>query len=281
MKKQSFIKRSTAIRFSASLFMITIFSSLLLSFTVHKMADDFLKQLGIAKTDADKKITESILGGYLNAYGVKNIKNIATGNRAAIAKDLLAYTKKHVIGTAFIVAYNDLRNNNKPVMHTVTRPEENRKQTIAQNEKSVTGMEKLVKTATAQTKAPFEQALADARKRLKESKDPNNKQLAAYEKNYPELLKMYQNSYDNEIKEWEKKYPANQMQFVKKQLLQFMEETKDIDFTAALTEKSGKKIFVNPAYEKKSYRWKMVFRAGKDVVETSRAFVQNWINEIK
>jgi hypothetical protein len=281
MKKQSFIKRSTAIRFSAALFMITIFSSLLLSFTVNKMADDFLKQLGIAKNDADKKITESILGGYLNVYGMKNIKNIATGNRAAISRDVLAYTKTYTAGKAFITAYTDLRNNNKPVLHTVTTPEENRKQTIAQNEKSVADMEQLLKTATAQTKAPFEQALADAKKSLKEAKDPNNKQLAAYEKNYPALLKQFQDSHDNEIKEWEQKYPSNQMLYVKKQLLQFIEETKDIDFSAALADKNGKKIFVNPAYEKKSYRWKMAFRAGKDVVETSRAFVQTWIKEIK
>ncbi len=281
MKKQSFIKRSTVIRFSASLFVMAAFSFALLSFTANKMAEDFLKQLGITKTDADKKITENILGGFVNTYGVKNIKNIASGNRAGIAKDLLVYTKKYTAGPAFSAAYNNLRNNNKPVMHTVTTPEENRKQTITENEKAVAGMEKLVKTATAQTKAPFEQALADARKNLKEAQDPNNKQLAAYEKNYPALLKQFQDSYDNEIKEWEKKYPANQMLFVKKQLLLFMEETKDIDFSAVLTDKNGRKIFVHPAYEKKNYRWKMAYRAGKDVVETSRAFVQTWITEIK
>ncbi len=281
MKKQSFIKRSTALRFSASLFIMAVFSCALLSFTANKIADDFLKQLGITKTDADKKITENILGGFVNTYGLKNIKNIATGNRSGIAKDLLAYTKKHTASLAFSAAYNNLRNNNKPVMHKVTTPEENRKQTIAENEKAVASMEKLVKTATAQTKAPFEQALADARKNLKEAQDPNNKQLAAYEKNYPALQKQFQDSYDNEIKEWEKKYPANQMLFVKKQLLQFMEETKDIDFSAVLTDKNGKKIFINPLYERKSKNWKMAFRAGKDVVENSRAFVQTWINEIK
>ena len=102
MKKQSFVKRSIPFGVSASLFIVTIFSGLLLSFTANKKADDFLKQMGIAKTGADKKITESILGGYLNAYGVKNIKNIVTSNRTTIANDLLTYTKKHVAGSAFI-----------------------------------------------------------------------------------------------------------------------------------------------------------------------------------
>ncbi len=281
MKKQSLIKRSTALRFAASLFIMTVFSCALLSFTANKMADDFLKQLGITKTDADKKITENILRGYINTYGIKNLKNIAAGNRAGIAKDLLVYTKKYTASPAFSAAYNNLRNNNKPVMHTVTTPEENRKQTIAENEKAVASMEKLVKTATAQTKAPFEQALADARKGLKEAQDPNNKQLTAYEKNYPALQKQFQDSYENEIKEWGKKYPANQILFVKEQLLQFMEETREIDFAAALTDRNGKKVFVSPVYEKKSKNWKMAYRAGRNVVETSRAYVQTWINEIK
>ena len=38
------------------------------------MADDFLKQLGISKPGADEKITNSILDGSLDTYGVKNAK---------------------------------------------------------------------------------------------------------------------------------------------------------------------------------------------------------------
>ena len=74
------------------LFSFLVFSS----FTLNKLADDFLKQLGISKADADEKITQSILGGSLDAYGVKNFKNIALGSRKAVAMDLLTYTKKQV-----------------------------------------------------------------------------------------------------------------------------------------------------------------------------------------
>jgi len=62
---------------------------------------------------------------------------------------------------------------------------------------------------------------------------------------------------------------------------QFLDETDDIDFNAVLETKNGKKIFVNRAYESKGNRWKMGFRAGKEVVETARAFIQNWMTEIK
>jgi hypothetical protein len=45
--------------------------------------------------------------------------------------------------------------------------------------------------------------------------------------------------------------------------------------------KNGKKVFVNRAYESKNNRWKMAFRAGKEVVQPARAFVQQWLGEIK
>ena len=68
---------------------------------------------------------------------------------------------------------------------------------------------------------------------------------------------------------------------VTKGLLEFMEATKDIDFGAELKTVNGKKKFVNPEYERKDSRWKMAFRAGKEVVEPAREFVQKWIDEIK
>jgi hypothetical protein len=56
---------------------------------------------------------------------------------------------------------------------------------------------------------------------------------------------------------------------------------KDVDFAAELFERKGVKYFTNPVYERKSDRWKMVFRAGKEVVEVARAFVQQWMLELK
>lgn len=70
------------------------------------------------------------------------------------------------------------------------------------------------------------------------------------------------------------------MLFLKLRLEQFMKETKDIDFDAALQVKNGKKYFVNSEYERKSNYWKMAFRAGKDVVQTAREFVADWISSI-
>ena len=60
-----------------------------------------------------------------------------------------------------------------------------------------------------------------------------------------------------------------------------LDVTKDVDFNASLKEQYGKKKFVNPAYEAKRPEWKMAFRAGKEVTEMTRAFAQQWLNELK
>jgi hypothetical protein len=281
MKKNSLSSSGTLLRICSITFAVAILSLSIVSFTVNKLNADFLKELGISKTEADKKIAESMLGGYLNEYGLKNAKHIALGNRAVVAKDLLAYTKQHVSGVAFQKEYAALRETTKPKEQKVKTPEEMRKEEVGAARKGVVNAENLVKKADAATKPIFENVLVENKKQLKEAEDPNNKRIAAYTQNYPVLLKEFKQSYDRELKTWEVQYPVNVMSFIKKRLQQFLDETKDIDFSAALTTRNGKKIFVNPLYESKNKRWKMAFRAGKVVVEPAREFVTQWIAEIK
>ncbi|MBX3254699.1 MAG: hypothetical protein KF862_11210 [Chitinophagaceae bacterium] len=254
----------------------------LVSFTIHKkMADDFLKQLGISKVDADSKISRSLIEGYLDGYGVKNIKNIAVGNRTTITKNLLAYTKQYVGSTAFIKEYNTLREQKKPAMYVVKTPEEMQQEIIESARKSIADLEQKLKKADASTKAIFEKTLESVRQQLQQAEDPNNKSIAGYRKGYPVLIKNRDDTYAKEMAAWEAKYPAQQQQFIKQRLLQFMDETKDIDFGAELYEKKGIKYFTDKNHEGKSIYWKMAFRAGKEVAEPARAFVQEWIRSIQ
>ena len=282
MKHTSIPKK---IAFPAILYFTTVllvFVYLLLcSFTTNKFADEFLKQLGISKVNADDKITNSILGGSLDIYGVKNAKNIALGNRKAVALDLLAYTKKQLASPAFIKEYTEMKNRFKPQETIPQTPEEMKAENISRAKQSVAQMEETLRKADASMKPIFQKSVEDAKKYLKDAEDPANKQYVRYAKNYEGLVKDMQSNYAFQLAEWEKKYPSNHNLYIKMRLLEFMEVTKDIDFGAELTTKNGKKIFVNPAYERKDSRWKMAFRAGKEVVEPAREFVQKWIDEIK
>ncbi len=250
------------------------------SFRLASFNTELLTQLGMTKTSADQKITNSILWGSLDGYGVKNLKNLATGNKAAITKDLLEYTKKHVASQAFIKEYAKLKESNKPTVDPVQTPEDFEKQTLAQLKKSLTELENAVKTADKDLKPIFEASLKDVQKQYKEAQDPKNKQFVNYREAYPKSVEFTKQLLETRLADWEKKYPTNHLIFVKQRLKEFLNETKDIDFSAELVEKNGKKRFVNPTYERKGNRWKMGFRAGKEVVETSRAFVEKWIAEI-
>lgn len=260
---------------------LSVVAGALFSFTVYKkINEEFLKQLGISKQDANSKITNSILGGYLDEYGVRNAKNIALGNRTAVTKDLLAYTKQHVNTTAFSKEYNELRQHEKPKPNTVQTPEEMQQDMIAQTKKGIADLEVSYKKADPSMKKMFEDMLVNARKQLQEAENPNYKIYVNYRKNYPALVKNIEAGNQKIIADWEAKYPVDHLQFVKGRLLQFLDETKDIDYNAELVTKNGKKYFVNRAYESKGNRWKMAFRAGKEVVEPARIFVQQWLTEI-
>jgi len=278
MNQFSFTNRFRIATIMAALITASFF---LFSFTVNRFAEDFLQQLGITKVSANEKITNSILGGYLDQYGLQKAKNIALGNRGAVTKDLLAYTKQYVNSAAFQKEYNLLRENNKPAPNSIQSPEEMRTGMIEQYKKSVAETEANMKKSDSSMKKIFEPILVSLRQELKNAEDPNNKMLANYKKNYPEMIKSMEASNQQRLADWEAKYPADKLVFVKERLKQFMEETSNIDFSASLIEKNGKKYFTNPAYEHKGNRWKLAFRAGKEVVEPARAFVQGWIAEIK
>lgn len=261
--------------------LVALISISTISFTSIRLADDFLKQLGISKSEADKKIANSILGGYMNLYGVSTAKNIALGNRTAVTKELLAYTKKYIQSEAFKKEYLALKHQHQPEQQKIQTPEEMQADMIKQYKKSVADMENTVKQADATNKPIFEKVLADARKMLADAASPNNPMITNYRKNYPQALKSNEEAYAASLTRWEKEYPSNHLAFVQRRLEAFLDYTKDIDFSAALVTKNGKQVFANPAYEHQNNYWKMGFRAGREVVEPARAFAQQWLTEIK
>lgn len=282
MKQNSLQPLITRLRICTVAFILVIISLILFSFTVNRINDEFFKQLGISKTEGDKKITNSILGGYLDAYGLKNAKNIALGNRTAVAKDLLAYTRQYVSSPAFRNEYLTLKQSNKPVQpETPETPEQMRSSMIKLAKEGVEQSEASLKKADPQFKKIFEDAVTYAKKNLQQAEDPNNKFQLSYKKNYEQLLKTHQETIKFSLERWEKEYPQDHMVFVKQRLQQFLDETKGIEYSATTFSKNGKQYFTDPQYERKSNRWKMAYRAGKEVVEPAREFVQQWLETIR
>ena len=281
MKKTQFNQALLACKVLSIAFGITILFSSLVSFTIRSFGDDFLKQLGLSKPGAEEKIRHGFLSGSFDTYGIKNIKSIAAGSRVALANEILTYSKKYVSSPDFKKNYEEMRNYHKPAFNKIQTPAEMREESIASFRKGVADMEESYKKADASMKPLFEKMLASNKAELKKAEDPNNKSYLNYAKSYEAMVKSNQENYDQQIKAWEEKYPANHLLYVKKRLQEFLVETATIDFDAKLVTKGSKQYFENRAYESKGNRWKMAFRAGKEVVTAARTFAQQWMSEIK
>ncbi len=285
MKQFSLKQCVLIIRISTVALVLVILSLFLFSFSIErKMVDDVWRQLGMDKTAGITSIKESFYYNGLQYYGAKNFKKIATNNRQAVAKDLLSYTKQYINSAEFKKAYDNYRTESKPrepELKTPRTKEQVQKEEIARTEKMIKETEESIKKMPADMQKAMKPVLDQGQKQLKEYQNPNHKLWAIMTENDVRENERKTTQYKKDITRWEKEYPADSKEIVKLRLQKFLDLTADVDYNAELKEKYNKKVFVNPDYERKSQEWKMAFRSGKEVTETARPFVQQWMNELK
>lgn len=276
MKQTFFI--STAI-----LIALAIGCHTLTSYTSNKLAESFWKQLGLSEMDGKKDISESFKWGWLHWYEARNAKNIAVSNREAITKDLLTYTKQFVSSNAFQKEYTQFRNSSKPVEPEAAKTKEDvRKKFICDAEDAKKNLEKALTTATdASLKKVYAEQVDYWAKQIADYKNPDSKYINDAFTGEQTQYKWRYDEYQKSLKSWAGSYPETVSQLVKARLQNFLDVTKDVDYSAELKDKNGKKVFVNPKYEAKPNNWKMAFRAGKEVTETARVFAEQWLKELK
>ncbi|GAB3049601.1 hypothetical protein [Spirosoma pulveris] len=67
---------------------------------------------------------------------------------------------------------------------------------------------------------------------------------------------------------------------LRKQLRAFIALCDEVDFGAKLYASGSKQYFVNPAYERKTGPWKLLFRMGKTPTMAARQFAQEWLTAL-
>ena len=264
--------------------MLVSSSFLFSSYHAKKITDDIWKTLGISRQSGTEGIKNSFLNGYLSYYGVKNLKNIAISDRAALTKDMLDYTKEYISGAEFKKQYEELRKSAKP-QEPVSKPlrsiQEIQKDEIAKTEKGIKDTEKTLKEVNAQMAKGIQPLLDMLRKNLKDYQDPGHEYFSNIAMGEKYQQENDAKRYKEYLQKWETNFPENLNHFIADKLKKMLDYTKDIDYNAALVEKYGKKKFVNPAYESKRTEWKQGFRAGKEVTEQARTFAEKWLGELK
>jgi hypothetical protein len=283
MKKKSLTTNLAWLRICITTFLLAVISLFLFSFTVaERAAEDLWKQLGLTQVQGAEKIRSSFFNNYFESYGLKTVKNIATGNRGAVAKDLLAYVKQYVNSPAFKAAYEKERNYTKPnvpVPNSKTK-ESIRKDKIEEVQKLMKKTEEIITKSEGEMKKTMQDILVMHKKNLADYQSPNSQMINMLWDQELFTRESDKKHYEENLKRWELNYPADYKQLVKTRLQRYLELAATVDFSAELVEKYGKKKFVNQKYEGKNYEWKMIFRAGGDVYEIAKPFAEQWLKEL-
>jgi hypothetical protein len=248
----------------------------LLALMAFKVADDIITRLGMRQAEAKQYIFGNIVedfvyfpngengiaqhGDRFKIPTVKLLPEIVKGDKAGAAKELCAYVKMYCNSEDFMNDYNRLRKTFEPprdTMEEAARAKRNAtmlrsyKEQIPWQEKQLADAKKAKNTNSI---ALYEKSLADLRKSIAELEDVNPERTA-----------------------WEKKYPANPSPFIKKRLEEYLSLVSTVDFSAQLVANNSNKVFVNPEYQKKSRKWKAIYRAGKEVNDVVTTFVKEWL----
>lgn len=235
-------------------------------------AGDVFTQLGVQKSDVEQQIAASFADGYVPVGQVRSkLKAASPAARAAIVEQVLIATKAFVATPQFAKTYANLRNERKPQAPEAASAAA----LIAQQKKdaqaNVNDVKKLVAQAPKSDREGLEIMLKEAQS-----------QLAMFDSaDYREMMEQQfaadQQSYKEQLAEWNAQYPADHRVAVKKQLREFLEVSKSVDYSAKL---NGRR-FASEAYEDKPSEWKLCYRAGKEPVEKARAFAAQWLAELK
>jgi len=258
-------------------------SSMLFSFVVAgRLAEDIWKRLGINRQEGAAKIKNSFIDGYLHYEGLSNVKQLAMNDKGAVAKDLMTFAKQYLASPTFKAEYDKMRTASRPVEPTdhMQTKEQVRQKEIDEMKKAIVNMEAVAKTLPANQQKDFLSSVEMYRKTIKDYQDPNNKIIDGMYKNQLDQRQRDLNHFKEDTKRWETEYPSDVKLFVRGRLQHYLDVAGTVDFSAALVEKYGKKRFVNQAYEAKNYEWKMIYRAGKEVYEETKVFIEQWMKEL-
>ncbi|RYZ86850.1 MAG: Plug domain-containing protein, partial [Moraxellaceae bacterium] len=78
---------------------------------------------------------------------------------------------------------------------------------------------------------------------------------------------------------WNKMYPLNPADAVKASINEYLTLAATVDFSATTTVSGRRKKFDNMVFEKKSLKWKAIYRAGKEVNGIATSFCKDWLNQ--
>lgn len=249
-------------------------------------AQGVLTQLGTTEASARGYVLDSIGdGGYAGAAIVdaarRGYAKIAPAGRAAATTAFYGWAKTYVNSAAFKADYAKKRAEEKPTYEApTTTPQQEAQAEVNQKTADMETMAKQVRASlppaeVAKFDAQIKQQLAQFRS--KEMVDGIASQIA-------DKRKRDKATNDELTARWTKNYPPDSNARIGEILREFLANTTDVDFAAktkTIVGEGGDSIgFVNDAYNKKPWQWRVAFDYGPEVLAAARAAASAWVKEL-
>ncbi|MCX6556489.1 MAG: hypothetical protein NTW95_03510 [Candidatus Aminicenantes bacterium] len=242
---------------------------------------DILAKLGLDPASAKESIMASLASGSVYNYeAIAAFKALPVAARAAIVQAGLGWIKAYVQGDEFKKSYLEFRGNKKPKPPAI-RPsaDEALKGQRAEFEKQIAETRKSMAGMDAEMKKTMETTIQQMRAQM-EAMEKNPQQRELLRQMTEAACVEDKQRYEQELKNWEEQFPADFRVLIKKRLSDLLAISADVDFSAQLTPRDGKMVFVRDDYERKPSAWKICFRAGREATSTAHAFVKAWLVEL-
>lgn len=221
--------------------------------------NDLVRQLGLSESMAHQYIWENISKNYFSIPRLKALKDIAVNDRPGAAKEFAEYVKIYIASDEFNKRYEEMREQYRPKQDPTPLPDSIKRQQKENLVITIGVYEKFIKEIPK-----------DQRPCIQKQIDLMNEQITKLDDPNPALT------------QWRKDFPSSPVKMIRTSLGKFLEQTKDIDFSATLKQnKKGIWIFTNPTYETKPNTWKMCYRAGKESTEIIRTMAMQYLEETK
>jgi hypothetical protein len=247
-------------------------------------AKTLLQTLKLSENDAKNTIFSDISSNSFFLPGIKELKSIASGERASQVEVVGKYVKDFTATEEFKKQYNEYRESRKPSPPEKPKTSAELKKEYKENmQKSIAEMKVSKTQAPADQQAMFDETIKMLEDQLKEIDNPNNPMFSPEMDTYSQMgYEQQMEQHKKDVTEWEAKYPINNPKpLIKIWLESFLEQTKDVDFNAQTAIDKNRTLFVKQEYERKNNMWKLCFRAGEETTEAGRKFAQAWLGELK
>jgi hypothetical protein len=240
-------------------------------------------QLGITEGRAKEAVFDSFMAGAVSLAGKAEVFTAAAPQaRVAMVNGAAALARAFVESDEFKRRYADHREANgpDPLPDAQTADQVLAKQR-AGFEQQVEVLRKQFATdaITPEQKATLEEGFEAMRARFTEME--TGPQRAELDTALKGQRAAQVSAHAAATKDFEARYPADPRALVALRLRAFLDMTRDIDFTAALTAQGKVQKFADPALEAKPAEWKMCFRAGKPATDAAREFARKWLADLQ